>query len=283
MNKVDFICYIIVRNCNPNGDFEENNRPKQDLDTGLGIMTDVCIKRKIRDTVNVLRDGIPGYDMYIKDDHIALESKVSFMFPAEEEKNILSKTPAQRDSYIKGLLCASYFDVRAFGAAVTYLANKRYCDGQMTGAVQIGFAESLEPITPVKNVITRVDVSTEADLKKKDREVGAKWTVPYAVYKFEGHVSAGMAKKNGFTEDDLSVLIEAIQKMYDFGYSSSKTGMEVSKLIVFRHGSELGDCRFKQLRDSVKEEFIENIPGRREVVITVDKSMIPDTVKVEEY
>lgn len=92
-----------------------------------------------------------------------------------------------------------------------------------------------------------------------------------------------MAKKNGFTEDDLSVLIEAIQKMYDFGYSSSKTGMEVSKLIVFRHGSELGDCRFKQLRDSVKEEFIENIPGRREVVITVDKSMIPDTVKVEEY
>lgn len=214
MNKVDFICYIIVRNCNPNGDFEENNRPKQDLDTGLGIMTDVCIKRKIRDAVNVLRDGIPGYDMYIKNDHIALESKVSFMFPAEEEKHILSLTPAQRDSYIKGLLCSSYFDVRAFGAAVTYLANKRYCDGQMTGAVQIGFAESLEPITPVKHVITRVDVSTEADLKKKDRELGTKWTVPYAVYKFEGHVSAGMAKKNGFTEDDLSVLIEAIQKMF---------------------------------------------------------------------
>ena len=149
--------------------------------------------------------------------------------------------------------------------------------------MQVSFAESLYPINPVRLTLTRVDVSTEADLKKKDREVGAKWIVPYGVYKFEGHISANVAEKNGFTEEDLELLIQAILKMYDFGYSASKTGMEVSKLIVFRHGSKYGDCSFKTLREAVHEKPVEDTPGRKDVKVTVDKTAIPESVEVEEY
>ena len=283
MNKVDFICYIKAKNCNPNGDIDEGNRPKQDLDTGLGLMTDVCIKRRIRDAVNIMKEGEEGYDIYIKDDHIALETKVAGSISVLDPEKLMELSAPERNKKIKDKLCSQYFDIRTFGAAVTYLANKRYCDGQLNGAVQISFAESLYPINPVKVTITRVDVSTETDLKKKDREIGAKWIVPYGVYKFEGHVSANVAEKNGFSDEDLEVLIQAILKMYDFGYSSSKTGMEVSKLIVFRHGSKYGDCSFRTLREAICEEMVEEFPGRRDVKISVDRSILPEAVVVEEY
>lgn len=283
MRKVDFVCYLTANNCNPNGDLDEANKPRQDLDTGLGFMTDVCLKRKIRDAVNILKDGQPGYDIYIKNDHIALESKIAPMISELDAEKLMALETQERDKKIKSSLCSQYYDIRTFGAAITYLSSKRYSDGQINGAVQVSFAESLYPINPIQLSITRVDVSTEADLKKKDREIGTKWIVPYGVYKFEGHVSANVAEKNGFTEEDLDILIEAILKMYDLEYSSSKTGMEVSKLIVFRHNSKLGDCSFRQLKESIKEECIEDVPGRKEVRITVDKGMIPDSVKVEEY
>ena len=283
MNKVDFLCYVKANNCNPNGDMDEGNRPKQDLDTGLGIMTDVCIKRRIRDAVNIMKEGEEGYDIYIKNDHIALETKVASVMEEFDIEKLMKMEATDRDAAIKDSLCSRYFDIRTFGAAVTYLANKRYCDGQLNGAVQISFAESLCPINPVRLTLTRVDVSTEADLKKKDREVGAKWIVPYGVYKFEGHISANVAEKNGFTEDDLELLIQAILKMYDFGYSASKTGMEVSKLIVFRHGSKYGDCSFRTLREAVHEEPVEDTPGRKDVKVTIDKAAIPESVEVIEY
>lgn len=283
MNKVDFLCYVKARNCNPNGDLDDGNRPKQDIDTGLGLMTDVCIKRRIRDAVHLLKEGQTGYDLYIKDDHIALETKVAGSVSDLDPEKLMELSAPERDKKIKDRLCEQYFDIRTFGAAVTYLANKRYCDGQLNGAVQVSFAESLYPINPVKVTLTRVDVSTEADLKKKDREIGTKWIVPYGVYKFEGHVSANVAEKNGFSDEDLEVLIQALLKMYDFGYSSSKTGMEVSKLIVFRHGSKYGDCSFRTLREAVREELSEDVPGRKDVKISVDRSRLPESVVVEEY
>ena len=283
MKKVDFLCYVTAHNCNPNGDLADGNRPKQDLDTGLGLMTDVCIKRRIRDAVYLMKEGKDGYDLYIKDDHIALETKVAGSVSELDPEKLMELSASERDKKIKDKLCSQYFDIRTFGAAVTYLTTKRYCDGQLNGAVQVSFAESLHPINPINVTLTRVDVSTEADLKKKDREIGSKWIVPYGVYKFEGHVSANVAEKNGFSEEDLEVLIQAILKMYDFGYSSSKTGMEVSKLIVFRHGSKYGDCSFRTLREAICEEMVEEIPGRRDVKISVDRSMLPESVVVEEY
>lgn len=279
-NRVDMIGYITVHNSNLNGDIDMNNMPRQDAD-GYGFATDVCIKRRIRDNVSLLYPDKDGYDIYIKNDKIALETKVNGCL------NELSISKDMKgfdvDSKVKKFLCEKYFDIRAFGAVITGLSKVPGADGQLLGPVSVTFAESLEPISPQQLTISRVSIQTEKDLERKSHELGQKWVVPFAVYRFEVHISAAVAERTGFSEEDLEILIQAIQTMYENMHSSSKTDISLSNLFVFRHQSKLGNCPMKKLSSLICVEKIPQEIGRETYAISLDKGQLPDGVTVDIY
>lgn len=281
MNKVDFVGFIEVRNSNPNGDIDAGNMPRQD-DDGYGYMTNGCIKRKIRDAAALRMQGKEGYALYIENDNIALEAKA--MEPAIlMDVDKLEKMPAdERAAYLKDYVLKKYFDIRAFGAVLTTYSTKKWTDGQMKGPVQITFAESLEPVDPKELTISRVSVTTEKDKKLKDHELGKKWIVPYGVYRFEGHISADLAEKAGFTEEDLEVLLDAVWNMYENTKSDSQSDISVKNLFVFEHGSRLGNCRFSDLNKLIKVEKNTTQFGRDTYDIHLDGN-VPDGVKTRVY
>lgn len=280
MNKIDFVGFIEVKNCNPNGDIDMDNQPRQNYN-GFGYMTDVCIKRKIRDCVSLLKENDPSYNMYVAKDDVALESKaMEFVEENGGYENIKELSTQDRVALVKNGFKKKYFDVRAFGGVVTSFTKDKYFDGQIRGAVQIGFAESLEEILPQKISISRVSIQTEKDLKEKKSELGCKWVVPYAVYKFEGHINPFVAEKNGFSEEDKEVLFDAILKMFDFGNSSSKTGLSLLKMFVFEHSSRLGDCNFNKISNSFRIEKTVSDLGEYGYDIDVVKDKLPSTVSV---
>lgn len=280
MNKIDFIGFIDVKNCNPNGDIDMENRPRQN-DNGFGFMTDVCIKHNIRQAVSIIKNNDPQYNIYIMDDNIALESKSNeFINNNGGYDNIKKLSTKERFDLVKNGFMKNYFDVRAFGAVVTSFTKDKYLDGQIRGAVQIGFAESLEEIIPQKVTISRVSIQTEKDLKEKKTELGNKWIIPHAIYKFEGHINPFIADKNGFTEEDKNVLFDAIMNMFDLSNSSSKTGMSMLKLFVFEHSSQLGDCNFNKISNAISiEKTLANL-GDYCYNIEMISDKLPSSIKV---
>ena len=271
-NKIDMIGYITVRNSNPNGDIDMDNMPRQDLD-GYGLISDVCIKRSIRDNVGLLYGDQEGYDIYIKDDGIALESKVNECLPDLGKGKELKGT--EYESIVKKKLCEKYFDIRAFGAVITGLSKISGGSGQLKGPVGVTFADSLEPIEPQELTISRVAVQTEKDREKKSRELGKKWIVPYAVYRFEVHISVAAAERTGFTEEDLSILIEAIRTMYENHHTSSKNDISIADLFVFRHDSKLGNCPMSKLASLIKVDKVVPEIGRAYYDISISEDDIP--------
>ena len=189
----------------------------------------------------------------------------------------------EKDELVRNEFKKKYFDVRTFGAVVTSFTKEKYLDGQIKGAVQIGFAESLEEITPQCITISRVAIQTEKDLKQKQNELGNKWIVPYAVYRFEGHINPFVADKNGFTEEDKNVLLEAIWKMYECNQSASSAGISMMKLITFEHSSRLGDCNFNKLLNSIQIEKVNSEFTGNSYDIKVLKDNIPNSVSVSVF
>lgn len=284
MNKIDFIGFIECRNANPNGTIDMNNQPRQN-NNGYGYMTDVCIKRRIKDCAAILKQGESGYNLYIVNDGLSLESKAtSFVNDNGGYEKIANMSPEEKQELVKAGFIARYFDIRTFGGVITSFIKDKYLDGQIRGAVQISFAESLEEIFPEQITISRVSIQTEKDAKTKKTELGKKWIVPYAVYMFEGHINPFVADKNGFTEDDKNTLFDAIMGMYEQYHSASSTGMSVLKLYVFEHNSQLGSCSFKKIKDSIKIQKNEDSPiGKHPYEISVDKSLLPDNLIVDCY
>lgn len=262
MNKVDFVGFIEVRNSNPNGDVDMGNMPRQN-DDGYGYMTDVCIKRKIRDAVALNMQDTEGYDLYIQNDYVALQTKAMEPVDAMDEEKFETMPADEKSAYLREYMLKKYFDIRAFGAVITTYTKNRWTDGQMKGAVQISFAESLEPIQPTELTITRVDVSTEKDKETKDHDMGAKWIVPYGMYRFEGHVSADLANKAGFTDEDLEALLDGIWNMYENNKSAAQSDITVKNLFVFKHDSRLGNCRFSDLDKLIHIERTETPLGKK--------------------
>lgn len=262
MNKVDFVGFIEVRNSNPNGDVDMGNMPRQN-DDGYGYMTDVCIKRKIRDAVALNMQDTEGYDLYIQNDYVALQTKAMEPVDAMDEEKFETMPADEKSAYLREYMLKKYFDIRAFGAVITTYTKNRWTDGQMKGAVQISFAESLEPIQPTELTITRVDVSTEKDKETKDHDMGAKWIVPYGMYRFEGHVSADLANKAGFTDEDLEALLDGIWNMYENNKSAAQSDITVKNLFVFKHDSRLGNCRFSDLDKLIRVERAETPLGKK--------------------
>lgn len=255
-NRYDFVIFFDVENGNPNGDPDAGNMPRIDPETGHGIITDVCLKRKIRNYVETVKEDTQGYRIYIKEKVPLNRSDMeAFTFLGIDEKNIKEKKKENPniDREIRDFMCKNFFDIRTFGAVMTtFVKNSLNC-GQVRGPVQLGFAKSVDAIVPQEVTITRVAITTEKDAADKNTEMGRKYIVPYALYKAEGYISANLARRvTGFSEEDLELLWEAIINMFEIDHSAARGNMAVRKLIVFRHDSELGNAPAFQLFDKVK-------------------------------
>lgn len=286
MNRVDIIGYITVNYCNPNGDIDKDNMPRMDNDFGFGYMSDVCLKRSIKDNLSLITENseeyTEGYKLYINKDYEALETKVNTILNNFDNDEFKELSTAEQAKQIRQTLCEKYADIRFFGGVITTARKTTKFDGQIKGAVQVSMAESLEPISPEQITISRVSVTTEKDSEIKTQELGKKWIIPYAVYRFKCRISAAEADKTGFNEKDLSLLIESIKTMYENNSSASKNNMSVSNLFVFKHNSKLGNCSFETLENCIKITKEQKEIGREKYKITLDKTNIPAEIEVIE-
>lgn len=280
-NRYDFVILFDVENGNPNGDPDAGNMPRIDPETGRGLVTDVCLKRKIRNYVEMVKEDEPGYGIYIKDsvplnrsDNTALE------YLKVDDVKAAKKNDPDLDKKIRNFMCANFYDIRTFGAVMTTFVKASLNCGQVRGPVQLGFAQSVDPIIPQEVTITRVAITTEADAERKDTEMGRKAIVPYGLYRVEGFVSANLARKTtGFSEDDLNLLWQAIINMFENDHSAARGKMAVRELIVFKHATELGEAPAHKLFDAVKVERL-NAPARKysDYSVEIDLTGIPDSV-----
>lgn len=286
-NRYEFVVLFDVENGNPNGDPDAGNMPRVDPETGLGLVTDVCLKRKIRNYVETVKEDEAGYRIYIKDG-VPLNTSDNEVYIAlgidgKEVKEKKKKDP-EIDNKIRDWMCANFFDIRTFGAVMTTFVRGNLNCGQVRGPVQLSFARSVEPIVPQEVTITRIAITKEDDAVDKVTEMGRKYIVPYGLYRCEGYVSANLARKTtGFSEDDLSLLWEAIVNMFEHDHSAARGKMAVRELIIFKHDSELGVAPAYKLFDAVKiRRTDENdvSPARKysDYVVTVDETSLPQGV-----
>ncbi len=286
-NRYEFVILFDVENGNPNGDPDAGNMPRVDPETSLGLVTDVCLKRKIRNFVETVKEGDPGYRIYVKDSVPLNRSDAeacAYLQVGSDDKALkkAKKDDPDLDRKLRDWMCANFFDIRTFGAVMTTFVKGALNCGQVRGPVQLGFARSIDPIIPQEVTITRVAITTEADAEKKDTEMGRKYIVPYGLYRCEGYVSANLARKTtGFSEEDLQLLWTAILNMFEIDHSAARGKMAVRELIVFKHDSELGNAPAYKLFDTVKVERKGDVAVPRsyhDYIVEVDESQIPDGV-----
>jgi CRISPR-associated protein Csd2 len=253
-NRYDFVILFDVENGNPNGDPDAGNMPRVDPETGYGLVTDVCLKRKIRNYVETLKEDAPGYRIYIKDG-VPLNRSDNEAIAAlgiDGDLKAAKKSTPDIDRKLRDWMCQNFFDIRTFGAVMTTFVKGALNCGQVRGPVQLGFARSVDPIVPQEVTITRVAITTEADAEKKGTEMGRKHIVPYGLYRAEGFVSANLARKTtGFSDEDLQLLWQAILNMFENDHSAARGKMAVRELIIFKHDSELGNAPSYKLFDAV--------------------------------
>ena len=253
-NRYDFVILFDVENGNPNGDPDAGNMPRVDPETGYGLVTDVCLKRKIRNYVETLKEDAPGYRIYIKDG-VPLNRSDNEAIAAlgiDGDLKAAKKSTPDIDRKLRDWMCQNFFDIRTFGAVMTTFVKGALNCGQVRGPVQLGFARSVDPIVPQEVTITRVAITTEADAEKKGTEMGRKHIVPSGLYRAEGFVSANLARKTtGFSDEDLQLLWQAILNMFENDHSAARGKMAVRELIIFKHDSELGNAPSYKLFDAV--------------------------------
>lgn len=262
-NRYDFVVLFDVENGNPNGDPDADNMPRIDPERGFGLVTDVCLKRKIRNYVEMVKEDEMDYRIYMKENvplNCSDKEAYDFMGINPAEIKALKKEDPELYKKIRDFMCKNFYDIRTFGAVMTTFKKDHLNCGQVRGPVQLGFAKSVDPVFPQQITITRVAITTESDAQKKDTEMGRKYIVPYALYRVEGHVSANLARKvTGFTEDDLELLWQAILNMFENDHSAARGKMAVRKLIIFKHDSELGCAPAHKLFDGVKVKRKEGV------------------------
>ncbi|HEX2938664.1 MAG TPA: type I-C CRISPR-associated protein Cas7/Csd2 [Ruminiclostridium sp.] len=281
-NRYEFVILFEVENGNPNGDPDAGNMPRIDPETGYGIVTDVCLKRKIRNYVKTVKDNESGYGIYIQDT-IPLNTidKTAYKYLDVDEKNIKDqkKKKPELDVQIRDFMCKNYYDIRAFGAVMTTFVKAALNCGQVRGPVQLGFARSIDPVVQQEVTITRVAITTEEDAEKKGTEMGRKYIIPYALYRAEGFVSANLAQKTtGFSQSDLELLWDAIINMFEHDHSAARGKMAVRELIVFKHDSVLGNAPAYKLFETVSvERKDQTIPARKysDYCVKVDTDAMP--------
>ncbi len=278
-NRYEFVYLFDVENGNPNGDPDAGNLPRVDPETNHGIVTDVCLKRKIRNYVELTKEGKPPYEIYVRERAILNRAHERAHKAIGAEKG--SGGEGRRGSSdeverARAWMCANFYDVRTFGAVMSLGTN---C-GQVRGPVQMNFARSIEPIVPREITITRMAVATEreAESQKGDnRTMGRKNIVPYGLYRAEGYVSAHLARQTGFSTDDLQLLWEALTNMFEHDHSAARGKMAARRLFVFKHETPLGNAPAHALFDlvEVKSKSGNGAPARAfsdyEVVVHKDR------------
>ena len=284
-NRYEFVILFDVENGNPNGDPDADNMPRLDPETGYGLVTDVCLKRKIRNYVETVKEDAEGYRIYIKDGVPLNRSDAEALTHFEVDEKTLKEAKRKDDKLdekIRNFMCQRFFDIRAFGAVMTTFVKGALNCGQVRGPVQLGFARSIDPIIPQEVTITRVAITTEADAEKKGTEMGRKHIVPYALYRCEGYVSANLARKTtGFSEEDLALLGQAILNMFEHDHSAARGKMAVRELIVFKHDSELGNAPAYKLFELVDVQRRNGVDAPRayaDYTVSVDESRLPEGV-----
>ena len=294
-NRYEFVVLFDVENGNPNGDPDSGNMPRIDPESGLGLVTDVCLKRKIRNYVETVKEDAKGYKIYIKEDvplnRSDREACESLGITETEDKKVtealkkLKKSDKDVDIKLRDYMCDNFYDIRTFGAVMTTFVKASLNCGQVRGPVQLGFARSIDPIVSQEVTITRVAITTEKDAENKSTEMGRKNIVPYGLYRVEGYISANLARKvTGFSEEDLDLLWEAIIDMFENDHSAARGKMSVRELIVFKHSKELGDCPAYKLFDAVevrKKEEIEYPRKYQDYTVQIHEEMIPDSIEMK--
>jgi CRISPR-associated protein Csd2 len=287
-NRYEFVYLFDVENGNPNGDPDAGNMPRIDPETSYGIVTDVCLKRKIRNYVEIVKKNESPYEIYIREKAILNQTheRAHKAIGADDKGDGKKrKGSGEEVDRARAWMCANFFDVRSFGAVMSTGVN---C-GQVRGPVQLNFGRSIESIVPLEMTITRMAVATEKEAEQQsgdNRTMGRKHIVPYALYRTEGYISAHLAMQTGFSEEDLKLLWEALMNMFDHDHSAARGKMSARKLLVFKHSSSLGNAPAYKLLDliQVKRKTEESKPARQysdyEVLIGIDK--VPNGIVLEE-
>ena len=293
-NRIDFVYIFDVQNGNPNGDPDAANAPRVDAEDMHGIITDVCLKRKVRNYVQTIvaeddkNEFQEGYDIFVKDKAV-LDALVEKIYDYESVKNIKDKDKKKEEvkkkEEAKNLLCKNYFDIRTFGQVIATSGKQ----DQVRGPIQLTFARSVDEITPRPLSITRCAVTKEEkntetdDVRQKERTMGRKNIVPYGLYVCHGFISANLAKQTGFSQEDLELFWDALKNMFDVDRSAARGLMSAQKLIVFKHDSVLGNAPANKLFDLVKVEKVCDGAPRSfsDYTVTIDKSGLPTNVTVE--
>lgn len=293
-NRYDFALLFDVTDGNPNGDPDAGNLPRVDAETGMGLVTDVCLKRKVRNFVHLVKGATKPYDIFIKEKSV-LNREID---NAYIELTIdLSKAPSDptdgkkrnKDGQAQGkeidkgrsFMCQNFFDIRTFGAVLTTGANA----GQVRGPVQITFARSIDPVVALEHSITRVAKTTDERAETGGSEMGRKFTIPYGLYFSRGFISSHLAAQTGFNEADLELFWEALKNMFDHDHSAARGMMSTRKLIVFKHSTALGSAPAHQLFDAIKIEKKDGSKPARSFAdysVSIDRSSLPQGVDVIE-
>lgn len=291
-NRYDFVFFFDVKNGNPNGDPDAGNMPRIDPDTSRGIVSDVCLKRKIRNYVDLVKgeeiddpdvaEGELGYKIYVQEAAV-LNDRNRKAYVHYDMKPASKKLPKAKEDQLKvtKFMCDNFFDIRAFGAVMTTDVN---C-GQVRGPIQLCFAESVDPVLPLEMSITRMAVTNEKDAEK-EKTMGRKQYVPYGLYRAEGFISAALAEKTGFSQEDLDLFFEALMNMFENDRSAARGLMASRKLFAFKHESKLGNAPAHKLFDAVSvKRLIEDGAEARafsDYEIVVDRAAIPEGVELLE-
>lgn len=285
-HRYDFAFLFDVANGNPNGDPDADNMPRFDPETGIGLVTDVCLKRKIRNFVSLVKSNQPPYDIYVKekailnDLHDAAYKELGIDTSGTKEGKRKGKGDEVKNA--RDLMCNKFFDVRTFGAVMSTGTN---C-GQVRGPVQFTFGKSVDPVMTSEHTVTRCAVATQAEAEKQqgdNRTMGRKYTIPYGLYVAHGFISAHLAAQTGFSQDDLNLLWQALGQMFEHDRSAARGEMATRGLYVFEHDSALGNAPAHSLfgRISVKRKD-ETKPARDfgDYAVTVDDRTLPAGVKL---
>lgn len=287
-NRYEFVYLFDVTNGNPNGDPDAGNLPRLDPETNKGLVTDVCLKRKIRNYVALEKGAAPGYAIYVQEKAV-LNNQHQEAYKALGIKSEPKKLPKDADKAkaVTDWMCINFFDIRTFGAVMGTEVNA----GQVRGPIQVGFATSIDPVVPLEVSITRMAVTTEKEAEKQsgdNRTMGRKHIIPYGLYRAHGFVSAKLAEKSGFSNEDLELVWRALASMFEHDRSAARGEMAARKLVVFKHENAMGNAPAHKLFDLVKVERVAgeaDTPARSygEYKVTVDADAAPQGVAIKEY
>lgn len=280
-NRYEFVLLFDVKDGNPNGDPDAGNLPRMDAETGMGLVTDVCLKRKIRNFVQMTQEGNSTRKIFVKEKAI-LNSMID---ESHEQEGIKEKTKGDKIEAARKWMCDNYYDIRTFGAVMSTGKNA----GQVRGPVQMTFSRSIDPIIASEHSITRMAVTTEAESEKQDgqnRTMGRKFTVPYGLYRCHGFISAHLAKQTGFDESDLELFWQSLLQMFDHDRSASRGEMSARGLYVFKHSSELGNAPATVLLDSISVSKKDDVAVARSFLdyqVDINDSVCPEGVEMIKF